>query len=123
MAAGRGRPPGERGGRCRRADRHGDGQDPSGGPAGGGQVRRGAAFPSRSRPRVPPRCRRRRRERRRAAHVRDRDVQSGMAFINGHTTSYPEIPFGGVRRSGHGRELSDLGMREFMNAKTVWVGG
>lgn len=46
-----------------------------------------------------------------------------MAFINGHTTSYPEIPFGGVRRSGHGRELSDLGMREFMNAKTVWVGG
>ncbi|MFF9376606.1 NADP-dependent succinic semialdehyde dehydrogenase [Streptomyces griseoluteus] len=52
-----------------------------------------------------------------------RDVQSGMAFINGHTTSYPEIPFGGVKRSGHGRELSDLGMREFMNAKTVWVGG
>ncbi|MEV7199248.1 aldehyde dehydrogenase family protein [Streptomyces griseoluteus] len=85
-------------------------------------MRRGAAFPSRSRPRVPPRCRRRRRERRRAAHVRDRDVESG-AFINGNTTSYPEIPFGGVRRSGHGRELSDLGMREFMNAKTVWVGG
>ncbi|MET8408309.1 NADP-dependent succinic semialdehyde dehydrogenase [Streptomyces sp. NPDC005195] len=51
-----------------------------------------------------------------------RDVQSGMAFINGNTTSYPEIPFGGVKRSGYGRELSDLGMREFMNAKTVWVG-
>ena len=51
-----------------------------------------------------------------------RDVQSGMAFINGNTTSYPEIPFGGVKRSGHGRELSDLGMREFMNAKTVWIG-
>lgn len=51
-----------------------------------------------------------------------RDVQSGMAFVNGNTTSYPEIPFGGVKRSGYGRELSDLGMREFMNAKTVWIG-
>ena len=51
-----------------------------------------------------------------------RDVQSGMAFINGNTTSYPEIPFGGVKHSGYGRELSDLGMREFMNAKTVWIG-
>jgi succinate-semialdehyde dehydrogenase / glutarate-semialdehyde dehydrogenase len=51
-----------------------------------------------------------------------RDVASGMAFINGNTTSYPEIPFGGVKRSGYGRELSDLGMREFMNAKTVWIG-
>lgn len=51
-----------------------------------------------------------------------RDIESGMAFINGHTTSYPEIPFGGVKRSGYGRELADLGMREFMNAKTVWVG-
>jgi succinate-semialdehyde dehydrogenase/glutarate-semialdehyde dehydrogenase len=51
-----------------------------------------------------------------------RDVESGMAFINGNTTSYPEIPFGGVKRSGYGRELSDLGMREFMNAKTVWIG-
>ena len=51
-----------------------------------------------------------------------RDVQSGMAFINGNTTSYPEIPFGGTKLSGYGRELSDLGMREFMNAKTVWIG-
>src|ERR1700742_2011399 len=51
-----------------------------------------------------------------------RDVQSGMAFINGNTTSYPEIPFGGVKLSGYRRELSDLGMREFMNAKTVWIG-
>lgn len=51
-----------------------------------------------------------------------RDIQSGMAFINGHTASYPEIPFGGIKRSGYGRELSDIGMKEFMNAKTVWVG-
>ena len=51
-----------------------------------------------------------------------RDIESGMAFINGMTTSYPDLPFGGVKQSGYGRELTELGMREFMNAKTVWVG-
>ncbi|MCW2682826.1 MAG: gabD [Blastococcus sp.] len=51
-----------------------------------------------------------------------RDVASGMAFINGMVTSYPELPFGGVKQSGYGRELTELGMREFMNAKTVWIG-
>jgi succinate-semialdehyde dehydrogenase/glutarate-semialdehyde dehydrogenase len=51
-----------------------------------------------------------------------RDIAAGMAFINGMTTSYPALPFGGVKQSGYGRELTELGMRAFMNAKTVWVG-
>jgi succinate-semialdehyde dehydrogenase/glutarate-semialdehyde dehydrogenase len=52
-----------------------------------------------------------------------RDIAAGMAFVNGMVTSYPELPFGGVKQSGYGRELTELGMREFMNAKTVWIGG
>jgi succinate-semialdehyde dehydrogenase/glutarate-semialdehyde dehydrogenase len=52
-----------------------------------------------------------------------RDIASGMAFVNGMVTSYPELPFGGVKQSGYGRELTELGMYEFMNAKTVWIGG
>ena len=51
-----------------------------------------------------------------------RDVASGMVFINGNVTSYPQLPFGGVKSSGHGRELSAHGIREFCNIKTVWVG-
>ena len=50
------------------------------------------------------------------------DLAAGMVFINGNVTSYPELPFGGVRTSGYGRELSHHGIREFCNVKTVWVG-
>ena len=51
-----------------------------------------------------------------------RDISSGMVFVNGNTTSFPELPFGGVRSSGYGRELSSHGIKEFCNAKTVWIG-
>jgi succinate-semialdehyde dehydrogenase/glutarate-semialdehyde dehydrogenase len=51
-----------------------------------------------------------------------RDLEAGMVFINGNTTSYSELPFGGIKTSGYGRELTAHGIREFCNLKSVWVG-
>jgi succinate-semialdehyde dehydrogenase/glutarate-semialdehyde dehydrogenase len=51
-----------------------------------------------------------------------RQLQCGSAFVNGLVKSDPRLPFGGIKRSGFGRELSHHGMHEFVNAKTIWVG-
>jgi len=55
------------------------------------------------------------------AEAMARQLECGAVFINGMVKSMPELPFGGVKKSGHGRELSYLGIREFVNQKSVWI--
>jgi succinate-semialdehyde dehydrogenase/glutarate-semialdehyde dehydrogenase len=51
-----------------------------------------------------------------------RELQAGQVFVDGMVASHPALPFGGIRDSGHGKELGALGLREFMNAKSVRIG-
>jgi succinate-semialdehyde dehydrogenase/glutarate-semialdehyde dehydrogenase len=50
-----------------------------------------------------------------------RRIETGAMFVNGLTKSDPRLPFGGIKKSGYGRELAEYGIKEFVNIKSIWI--
>jgi succinate-semialdehyde dehydrogenase / glutarate-semialdehyde dehydrogenase len=57
----------------------------------------------------------------RGERIAEFEIESGMVFVNDNVRSDPRVPFGGIKESGYGRELSSYGIKEFVNIKTVMV--